>query len=67
MPNGCTFALDPAKLPFDADFAKMRVTAIEPKTGRPSDAAVLGADGRITFRRRPAGRGEDIIVLLKQE
>ena len=67
VPNGCTFALDSAKLPFDADFTKMHVTAIEPKTGEMSDAALLGTDGRITFRRRPAGRGEDIIVLLKQE
>lgn len=67
VPNGCPFELDRGAFPFEADFTKMRVTALEPTTGEFTDAAVLSETGRITFRNRAAGRGEDIIVFLKQE
>ena len=67
VPNGCPFELDRNAFPFDADFPKMTVTALEPTTGEYTDAAVLSEAGRITFKNRAAGRGEDIIVLLKQE
>lgn len=67
VPNGCPIELDRAAFPFDADFAKMCITALEPADGRYTDAAVLSENGRITFKNRAAGRGEDIIVLLKQK
>ena len=67
VPNGCPFELDRETLPFDADFTAMRITLLEPKTGEISNRAAIDENGRITFRRRAAGRGEDVIVLLKQE
>ena len=67
VPNGCPFELDRNAFPFDVDFPKMTVTPLEPTTGEYTDAAVLSEAGRITFKNRAAGRGEDIIVLLKQE
>jgi hypothetical protein len=67
VPNGCPFELDQDAFPFDADFTKMNIAALEPATGEYTDAAVLSESGRITFENRAAGRGEDIIVLLKQK
>lgn len=67
VPNGCPFELDHTAFPFEADFSKMCITALEPASGRDTDAAVLSENGRITFKNRAAGRGEDIIVLLKQK
>jgi hypothetical protein len=66
-PNGCPIGLDRAAFPFEADFTKMCITALEPSDGRYTEAAVLSENGRITFKNRAAGRGEDIILLLKQK
>ena len=67
VPNGCPIGLDRAAFPFEADFTKMCITALEPSDGRYTEASVLSENGRITFKNRAAGRGEDIIVLLKQK
>ena len=61
VPAGAPVKLNLERL----NFTPSKLLCFEPTTGEYTRAARLMPDGRITFRGRAGGRGQDIVVFVK--